>query len=218
MAFKLTIVDKSLGLNINVRYENTLTEKPETTYKAQNGVQVFNKSLFNGQLPAEGTVTKAYVDEQGNVYPSSEITFWDGDEQIAMVSQTKVLEVSGYFPAGTQDEFNVDKQYTLMPDDNGHKKDLDKQRAVQANTFQLRKLFDHLVKTNTVARSEEFNTSSRGFFSAVGFIKPVSKGDQWGLEITQVRTRKRQHMFAEVPVEPTQATVTAPVIKTRRLI
>jgi len=203
MSFKLQISDNNLKINSNVRYENlSKMDRPEVTAKSPTGKAVKEKSVVNGKVIQVGEMTRQWVDDEGKIYGKSELTFWYKDEQVSENSQTKVFQVSGYQPlANYTDNYVISAYYELSPDDNGMKKDFDRERAVQANLFQMRKLWEYLNENQVVARGE-FCTSSRGFVASDGYIRAVGFGNKWGLEIGVFKEEKIfQHLNEGIPAE-----------------
>jgi len=216
MSYKLQISDNNLNINANVRFENlSKLDRPEVIAKAPTGKIAKERSVVNGKVIQQGEMTRQWVDEDGKIYGKSELTFWYGDEQVSENSQTKVFQVSGYQPlANYTDNYVISAYYELSPDDNGMKKDFDRERATQANLFQMRKLWEYLDGKQLVARGE-FCTSSRGFIASDGYIRAVKfNGNKWGLEIGVFKEEKIfLHLNEGIPAE-----AVAPVAqKTKRL-
>jgi hypothetical protein len=203
MSYKLQISDSNLKINANVRFENlSKMERPEVEAKSPTGKRVREKSVVNGKVIQPGEMTRQWVDEDGKVYGKTELTFWFNGEQVSENSQTKVFRVSGYQPlANYTDNYIIAAYYELSPDDNGQKKDIDRQMATSANLFQMRKLWEYLDENQVVARGE-FCTSSRGFVASDGYLRAVKFGNKWGLEIGVFKEEKIfQHLNEGVPQE-----------------
>jgi len=203
MAYKLSISDNSLKINANVRYENMArTEKPEVVAKSPTGKIVKERSVVNGQIVKQGEMTRQWVDDDGNIYGKSELAFWYGEEQVTENQQTKVFEVTGYQPIQNYtDNYVIASYYEIFPDDNGMKKDFDRERAQATNLFQMRKLWEHLDSNGLVARGE-FCTSSRGFVASDGYLRAVKFGNKWGLEIGVFKEEKVfEHLNEGLPKE-----------------
>lgn len=204
MAYKLNISGKDIGVNFNVRYENLAkAERPNIIAKAPNGKEVKYKRVFQGQVLGEKATENKWLDDEGNVYAKSELTFWYEGQQVQENSQTKVFDISGFQPLNNYtDNYIIDKYYELYPDNNGMKKDFDRQKAIQGNLFQMRKLWEYLNENNVVARGE-FCTSSRGFIASDGYIRAIKiNGNKWGLEIGVFKEEKIfEHLQEGVPQE-----------------
>jgi hypothetical protein len=209
MAYKLQVVDNNLGISTNVRYENlSKLERPEVVAKTPTGKIAKERSVVNGKVIAQGEMTRQWVDEDGTVFGKTELTFWYNNEQVSENTQTKVLQITGYQPlTNYTDNYVIAAYYEIFPDDNGMKKDFDRERAKSSNLFQMRKLWEYLDTNKVVARGE-FVPSSRGFISSDGYIRAVSFGNHWGLEIGLFKEAKNfQHLNEGVPKE-----VSAPAI------
>jgi hypothetical protein len=202
--FKLQISDKQNGVNFNVRYEKLdRAERPEVIAKAPSGAIVKERTIYQGQALLPGSTQKQWVDDQGAVFSKAELTFWFGDQQVNEIQQTKVFDVVGFQPLSNYtDNYIIDKYYEIYPDDNGLKKDIDKERARQANQFQMRKLWDYLNQNQVVARGE-FCTSSKGFVASDGYLRAIKiNGNKWGIEIGVFKEEKVfQHLQEGVPHE-----------------
>ena len=211
MAYKLSITDRQQGFNANVRYENlSKAEKPEIVAKTSAGVVVHERTTYNGQVLTPGSTQRQWVDDQGGVYAKADLTFTCGDQVVSEVAQTKVFEIVGYQPLiNYTDNYIIDKYYEVFADDNGMKKDIDKQRAIASNLSQLRKLWEYLDKNQVVGRGE-FCTASRGFLASDGYIRAIKIGPHWALEIGVFKeTKEFQHINEGVPKDvPAMATAT----------
>jgi hypothetical protein len=184
MAKNLQIVSSSLSLNFNVKYNKLdKAERPPVTAKAPNGAEVKEKAFFKDQQVQQGEITKRWVDDLGNQYGKTELSFWYEGEQVEEIKETKVFEVEGFSPLSNyNDSYVVKKYYEVYPSNNGMKKDFDRKRAESANLAQMKKLWDYLKKEQVLARGE-FNPSSRGFIASDAYIRAVEINGLWGLEI-----------------------------------
>lgn len=203
MAYKLQINDSKQSLNFNVRYENMArAERPEVVAKAPNGNIVKERSTYQGQVLGPGSTQKQWVDDQGQVYSKSELKFYFQEQEVNEIQMTKVFEIQGYQPIKNYtDNYIIDKYYETYPSDNDMKKDFDKNRAISANTFQMRKLWEYLKSNGVVARGE-FNTSSKGFVAGDGYIRAVEFGNKWGIEIGLFKEEKIfSHLQEGLPKE-----------------
>jgi hypothetical protein len=204
MAYKLQIVDNKQGISANVRYENlSRLKRPEVEAKSPTNKPVKERSVVNGQVLKPGELTRQWVDDDGTVYGKTELTFWFNGEQVTENTQTKVFEISGYQPLKNYtDNYVISAYYEMFPDDNGMKKDFDRERARKSNLFQMRKLWEYLDKEQLVARGE-FCTSSRGFVASDGYIRAIKiNGNKWGLEIGVFKEEKIfEHLNEGVPAE-----------------
>jgi len=201
MGYKLQITDNNLGISANVRYENlSRMKRPEITAKTPTGKIAKERYVVNGKVVQQGEMTRQWVDDDGNVYGKTELSFWNGEEQVLENTQTKVFEISGYQPlANYTDSYVISAYYELSPDDNGMKKDFDRERAKSTNLFQMRKLWEYLDEKKVVARGE-FCTSSRGFLLSDGYLRAVSFGNKWGIEIGVFKEEKVfEHLNEGIP-------------------
>lgn len=192
MAYKLQIVDDDLGVSFNGRYENLARAKrPSVVAKTPSGTEVKQITVYQGkQLPA-GSTSKKWMDADQKEYSKHELEFWLGDQQVEEIEQTKVFNVEGYQEIKNYtDNYVISAFYELFPDDNGMKKDIDKDRAIAGNLVQMKKLFDHLMSTGQVARGE-FCPASRGFIASDGYIRPIQMDGKWGLEIGVFKEEKK---------------------------
>jgi len=204
MAYKLQIVDNNLKVNANARYENmSKFKKPAIIAKSPTGDIVKEKRMVNGKVISPGEETRQWCDENDKIYAKSELTFWFEDEQVEENQQTKVFEITGYQPlANYTDHYVIPTYYEIFPDNNGMKKDFDRERAVASNLFQLRKLWEYLDQNQVVARAE-FCTSSRGFVASDAYLRAVKfDGNKWGIEIGVFKEEKIfQHLNEGMPKE-----------------
>jgi len=215
MAYKLQIADTNLGVSMNVRYENlSRMERPEIVAKTPTGKIAKEKSVVNGVVLQQGQLTRQWVDDDGTIYGKSELTFWYNNEQVNENSQTKVMQLTGYQQLSNYtDNYVIASYYEIFPDDNGMKKDFDRDQAKRNNLFQMRKLWEYLNENKLVARGE-FCTSSRGFVASDGYIRAVSFENKWGLEIGVFKEQKVfEHLNESVPEK-----VAAPVATERKKI
>ena len=91
--------------------------------------------------------------------------------------------------ANYTDSYVLSKYYELFPDEDGHKKDADKDQARRKNLVGMRALWEYL-HTNAVVARGEFNVSSAGFLTTDGYIRSISFGNKWDLEIGVFKEEK----------------------------
>jgi hypothetical protein len=204
MAYKLAIQDNKLGVNANVRYENlSRQDRPEVIAKTPQGKIAKEKSVVNGKIIQQGELTRQWVDEDGNIYGKTELSFWYNNEEVKENQQSKIFEITGYQPlTNYTDNYVISAYYEIYPDDNGMKKDFDRERAKNSNLFQMRKLWDYLNENQVVARGE-FVTSSRGFVASDGYLRAIKfNGNKWGLEVGVFKEEKIfEHLQEGTPQE-----------------
>ena len=202
MAYKLQIVEPNVSLNINVRYENLAKAKrPEIVAKNPKGEEVKLRTTLQGKVLPKGSTNKKWLDSNGVEWAKQDLTYWMGDQQVEELEQTKVFEIEGYSPLKNYtDNYVISTYYELFPDDNSMKKDIDRQRAIQANTSSMYKLWEYLDKNQVVARGE-FCPASRGFVASDGYIRAIKiNGNKWGLEVGVFKEEKIfQHLQEGVP-------------------
>jgi len=206
MAFKLQIVDSTNSLSFNVKYEKLdKADKPQVIAKAPNGNQVKEHTVFQNTILVPGSTQRKWCDDDGNQYQKTELTFWFDGERIEENSQTKVMTIEGFQPLENYtDSYVISKYYELFPSTNDMKKDFDKENARLANLHGMRKMWEHLNDNKLVGRGE-FMASSRGFISSDGYIRAVSFGNKWGLELGVFKEEKIfEHLNEDVPDVPAQ--------------
>lgn len=201
MAYKLNVVDHSLGVSFNARYENlSRAKKPEIVAKNAKGNIVKLTTVVNGSPVVKGGSQKVWLDDKGNEWSKQDLQFFMGDQQVEELSQTKSIEIEGFSPLKNYtDSYVIATYYELFPDNNSMKKDIDRQRAVRNNTVGMHKLWEYLMKNHVVARGE-FCPASRGFIASDGYIRAIEFDGKWGLEIGVFKEEKIfQHLQEGVP-------------------
>jgi hypothetical protein len=195
MAYKLKIIDKTNGLNFNVRYENmSKVEKPEIIAKAPDGSICHERTIFQGKVLAAGSTQRNWVDDNGKIYMKAELKFsiMDGDTEIPVQEneQTKVFTITSFeTEANYLDKFVIGTYYELYPDDDGFEKDHDRNRAKNENLSQMRKLWQQLKDSN------------KGFLASDGYIRAIEIEGKWGLEIGIFKEMKIfSHLNEGIPV------------------
>jgi hypothetical protein len=191
MAYNLQIVDEKQGISINAKYSNMSNYKrPEIEAKEPNGKVVKERSTYQGTVLGPGSTQRQWVDDDGNVYAKSELTFFYEGEPVEENTQTKVFHVEQYEPLPKYTDFYIiDKYYEVVPSNNGMKKDHDRDIAIRSNLSSMYKLWQYLTENDVVARGE-FCTSSRGFVASDGYIRAISIEGKWGLEIGVFKEEK----------------------------
>jgi len=205
--YNLQIVDDKNGITFNAKYRNMSNYKrPEIEAKAPNGTIVKERSTYQGAVLVPGSTQRQWVDDNGNIYAKSELSFFYEGEPVQENSQTKVFRVEHFQPLPSYtDKYIIDKYYEICPSNNGMKKDIDREVAIRTNLSHMYKLWEYLTTTDMVARGE-FCTSSRGFVASDGFIRAISIEGKWSLEIA---TFKEEKIFTQLhegkPAEITKA-------------
>ena len=202
MSYKLSIVEPSTNTTFNVRYENLAKAKrPEIIAKTPKGDIAKLQTTFQGKPMPKGSTQKKWLDDKGMEWSKQDLTYWMGDQQVEELEQTKVFEIEGFQPLGNYtDNYVISTYYEIFPDDNGMKKDIDRERAVRGNTSGMYKLWEKLDKERVVARGE-FCPASRGFVASDGYIRAIKvNGNKWALEIGVFKEEKVfQHLQEGVP-------------------
>ena len=204
MAYRLQITDNSNGHNFNVRYENLSKHKrPAIVAKNAAGDIITYTTMYQGNPLVKGSTNKKWIDDKNNEVARQDLTYWVGDQQVSEMEQTKVFEIEGYQPLiNYTDMYVIGTFYEIFPDDNGMKKQIDRDRAEGANRTGMWKLWEYLHKNNIVARGE-FCPASRGFVASDGYIRAIKvNGSKWGLEIGVFKEEKVfQHLQDDNPKE-----------------
>lgn len=202
MAYKLEIIEKNLGLNFRVKYQNLATlERPDVVAKTPNGNVAKLKQTYQGQILGEGATQRQWVDDSGNVYDKGQLKFYIDNIEREEVKQTKIMEIIGYQPLKNYtDTYVIEKYYELFPDTNEMKKDFDKEVARITNLCVMKKLWDHLKTTQQVARGE-FIVANSGFYVSDGYIRAVEINNKWGLEVGIFKQAKQfEHLNDNIPI------------------
>jgi hypothetical protein len=204
MSYKLQITDQTNGHNFNVRYENMSKQKKlEIEAKTPNGTIAKERTWYQGKALMPGDTQRRWVDDKGMEFSKNELKFYYNGQEVSEIEQTKVFDIQGYQPMQNYtDKYIIGAYYELSPDDNGMKKDFDRERAKQANLSGMHKLWKYLYDNQVVARGE-FCTSSRGFIASDGYIRAIKiDNSKWGLEIGVFKEEKIfQHLQEGTPTE-----------------
>ena len=113
MAYKLSVYEPKLGINIQVKYENlSRQERPEVEAKAPDGSAVKERTTFQGQVLGPGATQRQWVDDKGNAYQKSQLKFYYQGQEVQENTQTKIFEVSGYQDLKNYtDNYDSDKSF-----------------------------------------------------------------------------------------------------------
>lgn len=220
-SFKIQIVDGKQNISFNARYERMDKEsntKIKVVAKSNDGKEVSEKTFYQDQLLPQGSTCRKWVDDEGRVYAKSELSFWYGDTVVSEVEQTKVFNIESYQSLKNYtDKYCISAYYEVFPDDNGMTKDIDKMIAVNSNLRSMRKLWEFLMSSGTVARGV-FCPTSRGFVESDGYIRAIEiDQNKWGLEIGQFKQEKVfNHLNEGVPDE-VKAPVETSKVKIRKI-
>ena len=219
MAYKLQINEPTMNLNFHVKYENLAKdERPDVEAKAPDGTIVKERSTYQGQVLAPGSTQRQWCDDSGKVYSKQELTFYYDGNPVKEISQTKVMTITEYQDISSYtDLYVISKYYEMFPHDNDMKKDFDREVAVKTNVGGMYKFWKYLHDNQKVARGE-FCPSSKGFVTSDGYIRAISIGNKWGLELGVFKEAKVfQHLNLGVPVVTTQQPAMAGASKIKRI-
>ena len=214
-AKKLTITDPTgtiPGLSINVRYEKMDREDPPSVVHKVGDLEVKNRAIYGDIILLEGMTRKGWVDVNGKEYQKEEIKHFYEGQEVAEKQLTKVYQITGFqsLKAFT-DSYVIEKYYELTPDDDGFKKDFDRENAKNRNLIGMRKVWEHLNINNVVARAE-FNASSAGYQAGDAYLRAVSFGNKWGVQIACFKEELIfQHLNESIPVPIEQVSAKGPV-------
>ena len=201
-AKKLIITDTTGAVkgSFGVKYEKLdRDEAPEIEHKVGE-IVVKNRTIHDGVVLLEGMVRKGWVDEHGKEYQKDEIKHYYQGQEVTEKSITKVFEIQGYSPLSAYtDQYVISKYYEVFPDDDGHKKDFDKNIARRKNLIGMRALWEYLHDNKVVARGS-FNQSSSGYVESDAYLRAISFGNKWALELSVFSQSKEfQHLQENIP-------------------
>jgi hypothetical protein len=211
MSYKLQVVDNVNGISFNGRYER-LDKEEKSPVTAKVGEVVVSEKNCMGDTPLQsGSLQRKWVGEDGKIYPADQVKFFYEGEEVGKVEQTKIFNVSAFDKlCHYTDKYAISAYYELFPDDDGMKKDIDKEVAINNNLAKMYKLWEFLDDQGMVARGE-FNVSSRGFLASDGYIRAITIEGKWGLEIGLFKQAKQFNHLNEGKPEAKQ--VAAPSAK-----
>ena len=201
-AKKLTITDPTgtiPGLSINVRYEKMDREDPPSVVHKVGDLEVKNRAIYGDIILLEGMTRKGWVSEDGKEYPKDEVKHYFEGEEIIEKSITKTFEIQGYSPLSSYtDSYIISKYYEIFPDEDGRTKDFERDIARRKNLVGMRTLWEYLHKNGVVARSS-FNASSAGFTESDAYLRAISFGHRWVLELSVFdQVKEFQHLQENV--------------------
>jgi hypothetical protein len=171
---------------------------PKIVYKDPTATDLLEYAEFDD---ATGTRiqgrTAKYVDQKGTEYSKQEITpFFKVQESEELIQackneKTEVFEVRAYEDCQNYlDRYQMDAYYQVYPSSGTSKKDFAKAQAVEANTTELKKIWEALYGKNVVAKGT-LNISSAGFLPSVGYLRAVElPGNKWTLEMAVFKENK----------------------------
>jgi hypothetical protein len=163
---------------------------PALVYKDPTGKEVVQYQEIDAttQQPIQGR-SSVYVDKAGNQYQKNEVLAFykvaESDELIPAIKndKTEVFEVKTWDTLENYlNKYQMDKYYQVSPSSGVSKKDFAKQQAIEANTIELKKLWDHMTKNEVVAKGT-LNITSAGYLPSVGYLRAITLGNQWTFEV-----------------------------------
>jgi len=158
---------------------------PKTVKRTAQGLEVVGKMTKHkydsdgNQLADDVETIEYFVTVEGQEIPTTNAF---GRTQCMQIKSFEPLE---YYT----DRYIIDAYYQLIPGQGKSRKDFDKAMTKRANTMKLKKLWDKLYSTNTVAKAE-FNMRD-GKLPNYAFIRAVKiNGTKWTLEIGRYKQQK----------------------------
>jgi hypothetical protein len=207
MARNLQLLDANLGISCNVKYEPlnmSDKDKPKVTFKSRDGKEVKLTTVGENRTPV--TTFRAYLDADGKEYAKADLIAYapDTNEVIDSYESTSIFNIKKYEPVTAYtDHYVVDKFYELSPSDDGKKKEIDRRLANDINLTGMKKLWDHLIETNTVAKAEFIATA--GYRPGAGYIRAIKiNGTKWSLELGCFKEMKIFRHLQERSIKPVE--------------
>lgn len=201
---------------------------PKLTYKDPSGVEDVHYVELDAvtQQPLQGR-TAVYMDKNGTVYQKSEAKAFyqvadsSGEPTGELIEATKnekteVFEVKAWEPVENYlNRYQMDKYYQVRPSPGLAKKDFAKQQAIEANTVELLKLWQHMNNKGVVARGT-LNITSAGYLPSVGYLRAVDLGGgKWTFEVAVFRETKPFTWSEDVEFKPTAKATVKPTKGTK---
>lgn len=142
--------------------------------------------------------SSVYVDEDGNQHDKKNLEAFYVTEEDALIpaminEKTEIFEIKKWEPAiNYLDRYQMDKYYQVRPSSGTSKKDYVKQREVEFNTEQMKKLWDYMFSESVVGRGT-LNVTSSGYLPSVGYLRavdPDDTGKSWTFEMAVFKQSK----------------------------
>jgi len=207
MGRNLQILDSGLGISCNVKYEPlnmSDKDKPKVTFKSRDGKEVKLTTVGEARTPI--ATFKAYLDADGKEYAKADLIAYDPDtnEVIDSYESTSIFNILKYEPVTAYtNNYIVDKFYELSPSDDGKKKEIDRRLANDINLTGMKKLWDHLIESNAVAKAEFIATA--GYRPGAGYIRAIKiNGSKWTLELGVFKEEKIFKHLQERDIKPVE--------------
>lgn len=172
---------------------------PKLKYKDPTGT---NEVLYTEMDVHSGALisgrSSCYVDGvTGKQYQKNEIVpFYiveDTQELIPAVKneKTEVFEVRAWEDvANYLNKYQMDAYYQVYPSSGVSKKDFAKKQAVESNTAELKKIYEHMRDKGIVGRGT-LNITSAGYLPSVGYLRAVTLPDgNWTFEVAIFKENK----------------------------
>ena len=122
--------------------------------------------------------------------------------------KTEVFEITKWEPSTNfTDKYIVDKYYQVKPAQGKSKKDFQRLACINANTREMKKVWDYMTKEEVVGRGI-LNISSAGYLPTIAYLRPVSLGSHWTIEIGIFKQQKRYTWLEEKDFKPREVEVT----------
>lgn len=175
----------------------------------------FTRVDTNGTLIGE--VSNAYLDEDGQIHQEGGLMKYyvaeDGEEMEATKNEkTEVFQISKYEPLEAYlDKYQMDSYHQIKPGQGESKKDYARKLAIQANTVEMKKLWDRLDREQVVGRGI-LNLTSNGWLPSVAYVRAVKvNGTKWTLEVAVFKQAKRFTWIEEMDFRPSKVEAPKPV-------
>jgi hypothetical protein len=188
-----------------VFYKNTKGE-PLHFARVKDGKPMVNA---NGENEA---LSNGYVNDKGELCPDT-IPYYqtiDGEFISATKNEkTEIFEITKFEPMQNfTDKYIVDKYYQVKPSQGKSKKDYQRLQSVNANTREMKKIWDYMAEHNVVGRGI-LNITSAGYLPSIAYLRPVNLGGkQWTLEIGMFKQQKRYSWVEEMDFKPREVEMT----------
>ena len=182
---------------------------PEIVRKSPAGKVVeFARRAPNGDILTE--TMNCYVDDEGNAFSPAEVLNYYKTEDGELIEATKndktdVFEITKFEPLENYlDKYQMDSYHQVKPGQGESKKDFAKRQSIQANTVEMKKLWEKLHSENLVGRGI-LNLTSNGWLPSVGYIRAIKvNGSKWTLEMAVFKQPKMFTWIEELEFKPTK--------------
>jgi hypothetical protein len=157
----------------------------------------------NGQKLDMGN---CYVDPQGQIAQDIVPYYETIDGEFIPATKndkTEVFEIVKWEPiTNFTDKYIVDNYYQVKPSQGKSKKDFQRLACVNANTREMKKVWDYMAKNKVVGRGI-LNITSAGYLPTIAYLRPVSlDNNKWTLEIGMFKQSKVFTWVEELDFQP----------------